>query len=515
MITLRPYQLEAVAAAEACEENPLLVLATGLGKTTIFCELIRRHLQRAGGLSQALVIAHRKELLDQARERVGFQTGLRACRASSPRADLDVFVESVQTLDRRIKDGKPIVQPSIVIVDEAHHASAESYARVLSYFPNARIIGVTATPDRQDATDLPFRTVFEYGIERATRDGWLAPLRYKLFQVNRPNSCQIRVQAGDFVLTDLGVALDESNEMILEVIGREARGKRSIAFFPTVESAVWFSEAFTRLGFLSEVVTGKTPEEERHVSIERFRKGELDIICNCAVLTEGFDAPIADAIIMARPTKSESLYLQCVGRGTRLHPGKTHCDVLHFGFEFFNDFEINPKGLGVPSEFIELDPMLSAAQSAREAFEKSTGELLETANTFRACAAASPEQFDDSRLDRTAEGFARMIRLGPPGYSTPRMESAAFAICPGFMGLARPAFAKAILECDKQRRKDGWCSLRAAWFLWRWRLPPNLPRMRAEKIVNSIKQNRLNEYQRERIIAELRLIVGESERVAA
>ena len=495
MITLRDYQVRAIAAAKASAANPLLVLATGLGKTTIFCELVREHVE-AGG--KALVIAHRKELLDQAMDRITEQTGLLATRGKGS----SIVVESIQTLANRVRAQKHTPDVSLVILDEAHHAAAESYKTVFEHYKAARWIGVTATPDRQDALGLPFEKVFSYAIEDAVKDGWLVPMRYRLYKVNPPNSGKIRIAAGDFVLSDLASALDNSNEKILEVVSREAKGKRCIAFFPTVESAQHFAKEFCKAGFSADIVHGGTKKEDRDRIIGSYRAGLIDILCNCAVLTEGFDAPETDMVIMARPTKSESLYRQCIGRGSRLAPGKTDCIVLHFGFSSFDDFEVHPAKVGAKGESIEVDEMMRTAQAGPHPFEESTGELLAVRGTLQITADIGEGQFLE--LDRSASRFVRIMGLEAAGVSH-RQAAYAKSMLPGFFSNCPQAqiYSESIIRFDRLR-KPGMSKLGEAWFLWRWKLPPNIPRVIATRWIAEMKRQGLTNARRLDMIAELR-----------
>lgn len=344
-IALRDYQVEALDAIErehAQRRSTLIVLATGLGKTTIFVEWLRRRVSATG--ARALVVAHREELIAQAVARIKAQApeltvGVEmADSRSSALMPEQVIVASVQTLSRpkRLSVIDPMQFASIVI-DEAHHATARSYRAIIDHLPLAQVLGVTATPDRGDGTALG--TIFDScayemdmlaGIDR----GHLAPIRLRRIVADDLDLSRVRVRGGDLAADDLDklMAVEGVLHQIAAPLAREAGDRQTIVFTPGVQAAHGLAGVLRgyRPHDRIESIDGTTPRDRRAAIIDAFRAGELWCIVNCAVLTEGFDAPSTGCIAMARPTRSRALYAQCVGRGTRKHPGKSDLLVLDF-----------------------------------------------------------------------------------------------------------------------------------------------------------------------------------------
>lgn len=337
-LSLRPYQTEAlrsIAAAEAEGFRRLLLqMATGLGKTIVFGTLAT---ETAG---RSLILAHRDELIEQAVERLRFidnKVDLGVVKAERFEVDHQIIVASVQTLAReRRRQG--LGDFARVIVDEAHHAAAPTYRRILTdagvFAPDGpRLLGVTATPVRGDRVGLDTvfeMIVFEYPILKGIENGYLSDLRGLRVTLAGLNLDRVTTRQGDWQAGQLGDALEEANapEHIAAAYRDHAFGRKTIVFTPTVQLAKDLIEPFQRVGATAEVVHGEQPVDERRAVLSRFRSGETSVIANCAVLTEGFDEPATDCIIIARPTQSEALYVQMVGRGTRRHPGKDDCLVI-------------------------------------------------------------------------------------------------------------------------------------------------------------------------------------------
>lgn len=337
MIALRPYQEEAIAAVEACDkQSQMVVLPTGTGKTVVFSEIVRRRTGDRG----ALILAHRDELLQQAADKlqtvapelamsVGF------VQASRNDTHAPVVIGSVQTLARRARLEQLPREFAVVIVDEAHHAAADSYKRILAHVsPSPLILGFTATPERHDKKskldDVFDEIVYAKSIEEMIRSGYLCNLRALRLEVDELDLSEVRKSAGDFVAEDLGRAMDEADAVDDIVAGymQHAEGRKTIAFLPTVALSKETAESFRAAGVAAGHVDGETPREERRETLRQLKRGELDIVCNVGVLTEGFDEPSIECVIVGAPTKSRVRYAQMVGRGTRIHPGKTDCLIL-------------------------------------------------------------------------------------------------------------------------------------------------------------------------------------------
>lgn len=328
---LRPYQRECIDAIHArfAEANStLVVMATGTGKTVVFATLA--HGWKHG---RVLVLAHREELIFQAAEKVRAITGREpGIEMAQQRAGAQhTVISSVQTLCRpeRLSRFDPH-QFELVTIDEAHHAVAATYTRVVDHFrqnTSCKVLGVTATPKRADqlAMGQVFQTVaFEYGIEPAAADGWLVPLRQQVVKVDGLDFSKVRTTAGDLNEGDLDAIMRE--EEILHKVARPTvdlvGDLPTIVFCVTVEHAKRMSEVIERYRPQSAAyVSGETPKDERRALLARFKAGKLQFLCNVGVLLEGFDAPAACCLSMARPTKSLVVYTQGLGRVTRPLPG--------------------------------------------------------------------------------------------------------------------------------------------------------------------------------------------------
>lgn len=333
---LRPYQQEAKAAVlaewQAGRRRTLLVLPTGCGKTIVFCKLAE-DLVRQG--ERVLILAHRGELLEQAAAKLqqscGLASALEKAEASSLNSWRRVAVGSVQTLCRpqRLEKFAP-ERFGAVIVDEAHHILSESYQRVLAHFAGAKVLGVTATPDRTDMRNLGqfFDSLaYEYTLPQAIRDGYLAPIRAQTIPL-RLDLSGVGVQSGDFKAADLGDALEPYLQQIAAEMQQRCRGRKTVVFLPLVSTSQKFCAILQEQGFRAAEVNGES--RDRAEVLRDFAAGKYDVLCNSMLLTEGWDCPEVDCVVALRPTKSRSLYCQMVGRGTRLAPGKEYLLLLDF-----------------------------------------------------------------------------------------------------------------------------------------------------------------------------------------
>lgn len=338
-IALRPYQEEARTAIERewseGRSRTLLVLPTGTGKTICFAAVVKDAVD-AGG--RALVLAHRGELLEQAAEKIESATGLRSSVEKAESTSIGewyrVTVGSVQTMMREKRLAQfPEDWFDVIVVDEAHHALADSYQSVLSHFPGAKVLGVTATPDRADRRNLGvyFDSVaYEYSLPQAIKDGYLCPIKAQTIPLGIDIS-GVGVSAGDFKAGELGDALDPYLERIAdEMLAAGCKERRTVVFLPLVKTSQRFRRVLAMRGFSAAEVNGES--EDRKEVLSAFDRGEYDVLCNSMLLTEGWDCPSVDCVIVLRPTKSRSLYAQMVGRGTRLSPetGKTELLLLDF-----------------------------------------------------------------------------------------------------------------------------------------------------------------------------------------
>ena len=341
---LRPYQVECVNAVMGAKNSGLLrvmyTMATGTGKTTTFAELIRRLYDGR----PAIVIAHREELLSQAARRIADHTGLyvgveRADQRAS--RDSQVVVASVQTIGRKGSNRLDwIKSPALIIVDEMHHTiKGSQHHLVLERFGSYEstfTVGCTATPKRLDRMALLGmpgaiweQEVFRYGIRQAIQEGYLCDIRG--FRVEtKTDLTKIKSTGGDYNLKELDQAVNNERRTLqaIEKWLEVARNRKTIAFCASIEHSKNTAKAFRAAGLAAEHLDGSMHMEDRRAVLHRLKTGETQLVSNMGVLTEGFDEPSVSCVLMMRPTQSWSLYCQCVGRGTRIYPGKPDLVVI-------------------------------------------------------------------------------------------------------------------------------------------------------------------------------------------
>lgn len=288
---------------------------------------------RAGG--RVLILAHRGELLDQAADKIAKTTGLRCAVEKAEESCLGswyrITVGSIQSLTRekRLKQFSERYFSTIVI-DEAHHSISESYRRVIEHFSGADILGVTATPDRGDMKNLGSvfdSLAYEYTLPKAIKDGFLSPIKALTVPL-KMDLTGVGSQAGDFKASDLGTALDPYLYQIADEMQKYCMERKSVVFLPLVKTSQKFRDILCEKGFRAAEVNGESTDRAKVLA--DFDSGKYNVMCNSMLLTEGWDCPSVDCIVVLRPTKVRSLYSQMVGRGTRLFPGKEHLLLLDF-----------------------------------------------------------------------------------------------------------------------------------------------------------------------------------------
>jgi len=338
---LRPYQAEALHAVREAyrkkSRSALVVMPTGTGKTVLFAEIARL------AKGPVLVLAHRQELVEQARSKIAAWCDdvvavEMANRREFTRPDGErpkIAVASIQTLRRRLHL-IPRKAFRIVVIDEAHHATADTYRAVLEHF-DAHVLGVTATPDRSDKVvlgEIFDSLAFDYDMLAAIDDGWLAPIRSFLVQTQVDFS-RVRKIAGELSTKDVERILTQDPHLIeiATPIVRERGDRPAIVFAASVAHAHALARVLNGLAgdsSFAAALDGSTQFDARAPVIERFRRGDLKVLVNCALFTEGFDVPEIALVAIARPVLSRSFYAQMVGRGTRIAPGKRDLLVLDF-----------------------------------------------------------------------------------------------------------------------------------------------------------------------------------------
>lgn len=337
-IQLRPYQQEAVSSIfeewdEKGNGKTLLVLPTGCGKTIVFARVAEVCVMNG---QKVLILAHRGELLDQAADKIYKSTGLKCsvekaentCLASWYR----ITVGSVQTLMQE----KRLSQFStdyfdVIIIDEAHHCLSDSYQRILNYFSNANVLGVTATPDRGDMRNLGSyfdSLAYEYTLPKAIKRGYLSPIKVLTVPLKIDFS-KVSVQAGDFKVSEIGSTIEPYLESIADEMAKYCFDRKTVVFLPLINTSQKFVQILNSKGvFKAAEVNGNSSDREQ--VLKDFSDGKFNVLCNSMLLTEGWDCPSVDCIIVLRPTKVRSLYCQMIGRGTRICEGKENLLLLDF-----------------------------------------------------------------------------------------------------------------------------------------------------------------------------------------
>ena len=333
---LRPYQQQARdrihAEWDAGHTRTLLVLPTGTGKTIVFASVAADQV-RAG--DRVLILAHRGELLEQAADKLQRSTGLVSAVEKAESTCLDswfrVVVGSVQTLQRTARlERFPQDYFGTIIIDEAHHAITDGYRRILDYFSGAKVLGVTATPDRGDMRNLGevFDSLaFEYKLTDAIKEGYLCRILAQTVPLQLDIS-SVTMSGGDYAVGDLGTALDPYLEQIAAEMARRCKSRKTVVFLPLIKTSQKFRDLLNTYGFRAAEVNGQSAD--RKEVLADFDAGKYNVLCNSMLLTEGWDCPSVDCVVVLRPTKVRSLYSQMVGRGTRLAEGKTDLLLLDF-----------------------------------------------------------------------------------------------------------------------------------------------------------------------------------------
>ena len=335
-MTLRPYQQGAREKVhsewEAGRLRTLTVLPTGTGKTIVFSAVAEDQV-RAG--DRVLILAHRGELLDQAAEKLKKSTGLGCAVEKAESSCLNswyrVTVGSVQSLQRPQRLEKfPHDYFGTIIIDEAHHAITDGYRRILDWFGGARVLGVTATPDRGDMRNLGevFDSLaYEYKLTDAIRDGYLCRILAQTVPLKLDIST-VGMSGGDYSVGELGSALDPYLDQIAAEMSERCKDRRTVVFLPLIRTSQKFRDILNAHGFSAAEVNGQSAD--RAQILADFSAGKYNVLCNSMLLTEGWDCPGVDCVVVLRPTKVRSLYSQMVGRGTRICDGKKDLLLLDF-----------------------------------------------------------------------------------------------------------------------------------------------------------------------------------------
>lgn len=409
---LRPYQKEAKEAVFEQWENgtrkTLLVLPTGCGKTIVFAKITEDCVSHG---DRVLILAHRGELLEQAADKIAKATGLKCATEKAEESCLGswfrITVGSVQSLMRETRLSRfPEDYFNTIIIDEAHHCISDSYQRVLKHFPDAKVLGVTATPDRGDMKNLGqvFESLaYEYTLPKAIKEGYLSPIKAVTIPL-QVDLTGVGVQSGDFKAGDLGTALDPYLEGIAQEMEKYCQEKKTVVFLPLVKTSQKFRDILNSHGFRAAEVNGES--QDRAEILEDYATGKYNVLCNSMLLTEGWDCPDVDCIVVLRPTKVRSLYCQMVGRGTRLAPGKDHLLLLDFLWHTERHELCHPAHLICENEEV--------AQKMTENLEKDAGCPIDIEDAEKTASEDVVAQREEALAQKLAEMKRRKRKLVDP-----------------------------------------------------------------------------------------------------
>lgn len=518
VITFRPYQREAVdQSLMALREHgsTLLHMATGLGKTIVMTGVAREVCDRGG---RVLLLAHRVELLEQAREkfeRHGLTCGIEMADQRVDRANLpQVTIASVQTLSQPSRLQTFACDAfALVLVDECHHSTATTYRRVLDYFRCGWRMGVSATPKRHDEVamgEVFASEAYRYDLRDGTRDGWLAPLVQRIVRVESFDLSTVRTTAGDLNAGDVEIALmrDRVLHEVAAPLVELADARPTLVFMPSVAPAHALQPILAAHGRTAEALDGTSPPELRRAVIERYQRGETQFLLNCALFTEGFDAPQTACVAIARPTKSTPLYQQMVGRGTRLAPesGKRDCLVLDFvgqagrhrlvsaldvlaGKPIDDALREMARELGEQQPDLTVTELIDAAQRALDEKRRSTIAVQANYET------ETVEPFSNTVVDAAAASIlgcdASVARAGSGEPATQLQINILqrAGIKAEWARLTRPQ-ASALVDGVMERRRRGLCTVKQARVLLNRGLNPDVSFELARLAIDQIAANR-------------------------
>jgi DNA repair protein RadD len=375
MITLYQFQLNAADDIDAGfnqgARSQLLVSPTGSGKTIIMSESARRRIAR---YQPGLVIAHRREIIKQTADKLranGIEPGIIMAEVP-PSPQRLVQVASVDTLRERALNRKSMPMPLAkwVFIDEAHHAPALTYQRIIDFYPDAEILGATATPCRGDGLGLgnQFETLIECPqVAELIQLGLL--VRSRVYAPIDPDLKGVRTQAGDYVVSQLSSRMD-TNELvggIVEHWHKFGEGRQTVAFACDVAHSVHIRDEFLKAGIRAKHLDGKTPIDQREKILAQLKSGETQVVSNCMVLTEGWDMPAVSCLVLARPTKAMGLFRQMAGRVLRAAPDKSDAVILdHSGAVYRHGLPEDPVEWTLQIDRRAINPKQEKCKSGEE-----------------------------------------------------------------------------------------------------------------------------------------------------
>jgi DNA repair protein RadD len=329
MIQLRDYQKKAIEkirmSFQKGHKRVLLVAPTGSGKTVVACSMIQQAMAKN---SQVLFVAHRRELVKQCSKKLsefGVDHGI-IMALQSPNSYANTQISSIQTFTRR-KDREGFIKPraNLIIIDEAHRSTSKSFQALINEYPEAYVIGLTATPCRTDGSGLGniYDDLIECeNIKTLTRQGFLVPS--KIVAPTLPDLKGIKTVGGDYEKKSLSQKMDQP-KLIGDIVmhwEKFADNRPTVVFATSIAHSKHIRNIFLNSNISAGHIDGEMDELEREEQLDLLHQGKIKVLCNCQVLTEGWDEPKVSCVILARPTKSYGLYLQMVGRSLRIYPGK-------------------------------------------------------------------------------------------------------------------------------------------------------------------------------------------------
>lgn len=443
---LRPYQREACEAVRREWANgnrrTLLSMVTGAGKTICFADIAKHAVEQG---ERVLVLAHRGELLSQAADKIKQSTGLSCSIEKAGETCLGAWeritVGSIQSLERdsRLEKFEPSYFNTI-IVDEAHHALSTGYQKVLQHFDGAHVLGVTATPDRGDMRNLGeyFDSLaYEYPLARAIKEKYLCRILAQTVPLELDIS-GVGVQNGDYASGQLGDALEPYMEEIANQMLKYCRQRKTVVFLPLVKTSQKFCAILNAHGFRAAEVNGNSVD--RKEVLEDFEAGKTNVLCNSMLLTEGWDCPSVDCVIVLRPTKVRSLYCQMVGRGTRLYPGKKNLLLLDFLWHTDRHDLMRPAHLVASSQ--EVAAKMTANLEDGDAADLEDAEAQAAEDVVAEREAALAKQLAEMRRRK-----AKLVDPLQYAYSIGAEDLSSYS--PTFMWEMAPATEKQIAALEK------------------------------------------------------------------
>ena len=502
---LRPYQSAALDAIETGwkdYQRQLCVLPTGTGKTIAFAHLAAREASRG---RRTMILAHRDELLIQAQDKIRVAVGMDTALEKADNVAYEglfrkpITVASVQTLHSRRLEKWDRDAVDLLVIDEAHHALSNSYRAVIGHFDKARVLGVTATPDRGDKQNLGnvFESIaYEYGIRDAIADGYLAPIAAQLIPV-KIDLTKVRTVAGDYNAADLDESLLPYLDHVMGEVASHIDARQTLMFLPLVRTSQAAAAMLRARGITAEHVDGAS--KDRADILARYAAGEFQVLCNSALLFEGYDCPNISCVIPLRPTQSRSLYSQMIGRGTRIAPGKTDLLVLDFLWQTTKHNLCQPASLFAKCEdearsiMAEVEPggaqidLLEAESTAKEKREQALRKKLEDTQRKQkrvidpVSFALSIDNMDLAEWEPEAAWHERDITPGQRSALTRFGIDMDMVTCRGH--------ASAILDTVFARSKAGLCTPKQAALLGKYGYSPNVGFDEAKSIIDEIAAN--------------------------